>query len=130
MLNLSYLVPRVCGWTLLLAVALFDALKHRQVKRRGSQLQRGLIAVVFAYVVQDILLLAFAVLSDHRSPSATPVCGSYIFFTDLADTLMIVRPSLSLKLSLTSSAVVAPAIIRARLLDPISEQYLLCRLCC
>ena len=89
-LDLPYLIPRVCAWVILLGAALFDALRHRHIKRRGSQLQRGLIAVVFAYVVQDILLLSFAILNNRGSPKASPVCGSYIFFTDLADTMMIV----------------------------------------
>ena len=100
-LNLPYLIPRVFIWVLLFSVALFDALKHRQVKRRGSQLQRGLIAVVFAYVVQDVLLLTFSILNDQKSPKASPVCVSYIFFTDLADTLMIVSALSTAGLSIT-----------------------------
>ena len=93
--DLPYLIPRVVLWILLFAVALFDSLRHRHVvKRRGSQLQRGLIAVVFAFVVQDLLLLSFAVLSDHKSPNAAPVCAALIFFTEVAESSMIVRAHL------------------------------------
>lgn len=95
-LDLPLLVPRVCAWVLLFGVALFDALKHRHVKRRGSQLHRGLVAVVFAYVVQELLLLSFAILYRQKAPKARAVCASWIFFIDLADTAMIVRFPFSL----------------------------------
>ena len=90
--TLHYLIPKVCAWLLLLAAALFDAIRHRHVKRRGWQLQRALVAVVLCYVVQDILLLSFVALYNKRGAAANPVCGTFIAFTTLADTALIVRP--------------------------------------
>ena len=80
-------------WFLLLAAAVADAFINRTKKRRGYQLHRGVITVIAAYVVQDVLLLSFSILSTKKPVTAGRVCQSYIFFTDLADALMIVGPS-------------------------------------
>ena len=56
LLDLRYLIPRVLLWAALFAVALTDGIKHRFVKRRGYQLQRGILASVGLYVVQANLL--------------------------------------------------------------------------
>lgn len=89
-LDVQYLAPRCVYWFLLLAVAVGDALINRTKKRRGYQLHRGVITVIAAYVVQDVLLLSFSILSNKSPVTAGRVCQSYIFFTDLADALMIV----------------------------------------
>ena len=59
-----YMGCRVVAWILLFAVALFDAIRHRHIKRKGNQLQRGIVVSLFAYVVQDILLLTYSVLDS------------------------------------------------------------------
>lgn len=74
----------------------------------------GRTQVIFAYLVQDVLLLTFSILASKQAADAAPVCQAYIFFTvrqeaaacqawprpcrltpaamqDLADALMIVR---------------------------------------
>lgn len=91
----GYLIPKVIAWVALFSVALFDAVKHRRIKRRGWQLQRALVAVVGGYVVQDVLLLAFVAVNNRDGSEAPALCGTYIFFTDLADTTMIVSPCCS-----------------------------------
>ncbi|KAK9800811.1 hypothetical protein WJX73_009927 [Symbiochloris irregularis] len=82
-------IVSVIAWVALFSVALFDAVKHRRVKRRGWQLQRALVAVVGGYVVQDVLLLAFVAVNNRNGSGAPAVCGTYVFFTDFADTAMI-----------------------------------------
>ena len=89
-LDAKYLAPRCVYWFLLLAAAVADALINRTKKRRGYQLHRGVITVIAAYVVQDVLLLTFSSLRNKDPAAAGRVCQSYIFFTDLADALMIV----------------------------------------
>ena len=40
-----------------------------------------LLQVIFAYLVQDVLLLSFSVLASKQSADAGPTCQAYIFFT-------------------------------------------------
>ena len=79
-------------WTLLFCVALIDTLRHRQVKRiRGYQLQRGIVVTLFAYVVQDVLLLSYSILSKgSNTRAADDVRKSYYVFSDLADSIFMV----------------------------------------
>ena len=79
-------------WTLLFCVALIDTLRHRQVKRiRGYQLQRGIVITLFAYVVQDVLLLSYSILSKgSNTKAADDVRKSYYVFSDLADSIFMV----------------------------------------
>jgi hypothetical protein len=55
---------RVVLWILLFLVAIFDTIRHRHIKRKGYQLQRGIVVSLFAYVVQDVLLLTYSVLES------------------------------------------------------------------
>ena len=69
-LSVPYLAVRVVVWLLLFLVALTDTIRHRHVKRRGHQLQRGVLFVIGAFIVQDILLLAYAAQNTAESPTA------------------------------------------------------------
>ena len=93
-LDVKYLVPRVAVWLLLFLVALTDTIRHRHVKRRGHQLQRGVLFVIGAFIVQDLLLLAYALQSSAEDSVAQHIYLAWIFFTDLADCAFIVSGSL------------------------------------
>ena len=92
--DLHAICCRVVAWILLWLVALFDAVRHRQTKRRGYQLQRGIVICLFAYVVQDVLLLSYSSLkrgSDSRK--ADDVLIAFHVFSDLADSIFMVSLS-------------------------------------
>ena len=79
---------------LLFLVALADTIRHRHVKRRGHQLQRGVLFVIGAFIVQDVLLLAYASQSSAEDSVAQHLYLAWIFFTDFADCAFIVSGSL------------------------------------
>ncbi|BDA47005.1 hypothetical protein COCOBI_09-4600 [Coccomyxa sp. Obi] len=89
LLDVKYLIPRVVIWVLLFAAALTDTIRHRHVKRRGHQLQRGVLFVICAFIVQDILLLAYAAQKSAEDPHTQRIYLAYIFFTDFADSSFI-----------------------------------------
>lgn len=79
-------------------VALFDAVRHRQTKRRGYQLQRGIVICLFAYVLQDVLLLSYSSLSrGSNSRKAEDVLIAFKVFRDLADSIFMVSHPLLLQ---------------------------------
>ena len=86
---------RVVLWTLLFLIALFDSVRHRHIKRKGCQLQRGIVLSLFAYVVQDVLLLSYSVLDNNNSKDTVPVRRAYYVFSDLADSIFMVLHSTS-----------------------------------
>ncbi len=88
---MPYLAVRVVIWLLLFLVALTDTIRHRHVKRRGHQLQRGVLFVIGTFIVQDILLLAYAAQSSAGTLTAQHIYLAWIFFTDFADCAFIVR---------------------------------------
>ncbi|KAK9819921.1 hypothetical protein WJX72_003958 [[Myrmecia] bisecta] len=88
-LDETYLVPRLVGWVMLLAVAVADGCLHRNVRVKGWQLHRGVTLVIAAYVVQDVLLTTYTFAAKHPSSFSSGVFEAYIFFTDLADSLFI-----------------------------------------
>lgn len=90
LLDIKYLIPRVILWIALFVAALSDTIRHRNVKRRGHQLQRGVLFVIGAFIVQDILLLAYAAQKRAEDPAAQRIYLAYIFFTDFADSSFIV----------------------------------------
>ena len=91
LLDLHYLIPRVLFWTLLFVAALVDTIRHRHVKRRGHQLQRGVLFVIGAIILQDFLLLAYAAQKGENDAAAPSVYLAYIFFTNFSDSSFIVR---------------------------------------
>ena len=91
LLDQKYLVPRVVFWIVLFLAALTDTIRHRHVKRRGHQLQRGVLFVIGAFIIQDVLLLAYAAQKKAEEPAAQHIYMAYIFFTDFADSSFIVR---------------------------------------
>ena len=97
LLDIHYLIPRLIIWALLFGLALTDAVRHRHVKRRGHQLQRGVLLVIGAFIVQDVLLLAYSAQSSTDSTPARNIYLAYIFFTDFADSSfhvsLLLRPS-------------------------------------
>ena len=42
-ISLEYLIPRVLAWVTLFALALWDTLRHRNLKVRGWQLNRAIL---------------------------------------------------------------------------------------
>ena len=106
LLDIHYLIPRLIIWALLFGLALTDAVRHRHVKRRGHQLQRGVLLVIGAFIVQDVLLLAYSAQSSTDSTPARNIYLAYIFFTDFADSSFHVSPAL--KRSLFVSVYVPP----------------------
>jgi hypothetical protein len=90
LLDIHYLIPRVIIWVLLFAAAVTDTIRHRHVKRRGHQLQRGVLFVICAFIVQDILLMAYAAQKSAADPHTQRIYLAYIFFTDFADSSFIV----------------------------------------
>lgn len=90
LLDIKYLIPRVIIWVVLFAAALTDTIRHRHVKRRGHQLQRGVLFVICAFIVQDILLLAYAAQKSAEDAHTQRIYLAYIFFTDFADSSFIV----------------------------------------
>ena len=96
LLDIHYLIPRLIIWTLLFGLALTDAIRHRHVKRRGHQLQKGVLLVIGAFIVQDVLLLTYSAQSGADEPAARSIYLAYIFFTDFADSAFHVSPILSL----------------------------------
>lgn len=89
LLDQKYLIPRVVFWIVLFAAALTDTIRHRHVKRRGHQLQRGVLFVIGAFIIQDVLLLAYAAQKKGEEPAAQHIYMAYIFFTDCADSSFI-----------------------------------------
>ena len=93
LLDIHYLIPRLIIWTLLFGLALTDAVRHRHVRRRGHQLQRGVLLVIGAFIVQDVLLLTYSAQSSTDSTAARNIYLAYIFFTDFADSSFHVSPA-------------------------------------
>ena len=87
----QYVVIRLALWSVLFIGAFLDGLLHRSVRRRGWQLHWTIIAAIFFYVLQDILLTTVS-FEDINSTSsvADKVFYAFIFFTDFADSLFIV----------------------------------------
>ena len=85
LLDIHYLIPRLIIWALLFGLALTDAIRHRHVKRRGHQLQKGVLLVIGAFIVQDVLLLAYSAQPKADGLAARQIYLAYIFFTDFAD---------------------------------------------
>ena len=93
LLDIHYLIPRLIIWALLFGLALTDTIRHRHVKRRGHQLQRGVLLVIGAFIVQDVLLLAYSAQSSSDDSAARHIYLAYIFFTDFADSAFHVSPT-------------------------------------
>ena len=91
--SLAYLIPRLLVWLALFGLATADGVLHRHIKKRGWQLHRGILLVIGAYVIQDILLLTYSVGARSNLGTIDDVCKAFIFFADLADSLFIVRLS-------------------------------------
>lgn len=83
-----YLFPRLVLWVAIFAAALADAIRHRNVKVAGYQLQRGIIFVLGAQIIQDSLLVAYS-FTLHNG-AANTIFLVYIFFLDFSDALFIV----------------------------------------
>lgn len=84
------MVIRLALWSVLFIGAFLDGILHRSVRRRGWQLHWTIIAAIFFYVLQDILLTTVS-FEDINSTSsvADKVFYAFIFFTDFADSLFI-----------------------------------------
>lgn len=93
--SLAYLIPRFLVWLALFILATTDGVLHRHIKRRGWQLHRGICLVIGAFVLQDTLLLVYSIGARTGLGSIDNVCKSFIFFSDLADSLFIVSSSFS-----------------------------------
>jgi len=91
--SLAYLIPRLLVWLSLFGLATAGGVLHRHIKKRGWQLHRGILLVIGAYVIQDILLLTYSVGARSNLGTIDDVCKAFIFFADLADSLFIVRLS-------------------------------------
>ncbi|KAK9846211.1 hypothetical protein WJX84_004971 [Apatococcus fuscideae] len=85
-----YVAIRLALWSLLWIGAFIDGVLHRTVRRRGWQLHWTIIAVIFFYVVQDVLLttVSFEDINDASS-IADKIFYAFLFFTDFADALFI-----------------------------------------
>lgn len=79
--SVPYLLLRSICWILLFAAALLDGIRHSHVRSRGRQLYAGVVVVLGAMVVQDVLLLFYSVTDSGA------IFSVYIFFTDTADSL-------------------------------------------
>ena len=91
--SLAYLIPRLLVWLALFGLATADGVLHRHIKKRGWQLHRGILLVIGAYVVQDVLLLTYSIGARSDLGTVDDVCKAFIFFADLADSLLIVTLS-------------------------------------
>ena len=89
--SLAYLIPRLLIWLALFGLAITDGILHRHIKKRGWQLHRGICVVIGAFVVQDVLLLTYSIGARSNLGTVDGVCKAFIFFSDLADSLFIVR---------------------------------------
>ena len=107
LLDIHYLIPRLIIWAVLFGLALTDAVRHRHVKRRGHQLQKGVLLVIGAFIVQDVLLLAYSAQSSSGSSAARNIYLAYIFFTDFADSSFHVSSSAILMRLMLSSFLVS-----------------------
>lgn len=87
--SLAYLIPRLLVWLALFSLATADGVLHRHIKKRGWQLHRGILLVIGAYVVQDVLLLTYSIGARSDLGTVDDVCKAFIFFADLADSLLI-----------------------------------------
>ena len=92
--SLAYLIPRLLIWLALFGLATADGVLHRHIKQRGWQLHRGILLVIGAYVIQDVLLLTYSIGARSNLGTVDDVCKAFIFFANLADSLFIVRLSL------------------------------------
>lgn len=92
-----YVAIRLALWSILFVGVFLDAVLHRTVRRRGWQLHWTIVAVIFFYVVQDILLttVSFEDIAEKGS-LADKIFYAFLFFTDFADSLFIVSPLSSL----------------------------------
>ena len=55
-------------------------------------MQRGIVICLFAYVVQEILLLSYSLLNKgNKTGAADDVRKAYYVFSDLADSVFMVR---------------------------------------
>lgn len=89
--SLAYLIPRLLVWLALSCAVIADAFIHKHIKRRGWQLHVGICVVIAFFVVQDVLLLTYSIGSRSELSGLDNVCKAFIFFSDLADSLFIVR---------------------------------------
>ena len=85
-LSTLYMLPRTAVWAALFALALLDGLRHVYENARARKLYAGVVVVLGAFVVQDVLLLLFSLTGG----SSGAIFSIYIFFTDLADSLFTV----------------------------------------
>ncbi|KAA6425595.1 MAG: hypothetical protein FRX49_04492 [Trebouxia sp. A1-2] len=97
--SLAYLIPRLLVWLALFGLATADGVLHRHIKKRGWQLHRGILLVIGAYVVQDVLLLTYSIGARSNLGTIDDVCKAFIFFADLADSLFILVSLIALLLA-------------------------------
>lgn len=74
---------RVVLWLLLWLVTLVDFLRHRHIRGRGWQLQRGLVILLSLVVAVEIWQLIFA------ATFSIPVLGLYVVFADISDSFFL-----------------------------------------
>mmetsp|Transcript_37045 Transcript_37045/g.93576 ORF Transcript_37045/g.93576 Transcript_37045/m.93576 type:complete len:472 (-) Transcript_37045:376-1791(-) len=74
---------RVVLWLALWAATLVDWLRHRAVKGRGWQLQRGLVTLLSLVTASEVFQLLFAVTGS------VPVLGMYVVAADVADSFFL-----------------------------------------
>lgn len=90
LVDIRYLIPKATIWILLFLGAVTDTIRHRHVKRRGHQLQRGVLLVLGVFILQDILLLSFAAQKNAEGATAQGIYLAYILFANLADSSFLV----------------------------------------
>ena len=96
--SLAYLIPKLIIWLALFGSATTDGILHGHIKTRRWQLHRGICVVIGAFVVQHVLLLTY--FGARRNLGTVDgVCKAFIYFSELADSLFIVRPVLHVLLS-------------------------------
>lgn len=89
-MSAAYMLPRTALWIALFVLALLDGLRHLYENARARKLYAGVVIVLGAMVVQDVLLTLYAI-GGGTSFGAGALFKTYIFFTDAADSLFTVR---------------------------------------
>ena len=88
--SVTYAIVRVSIWVALLALAVFDGVRHRQVRSQGWQLYFALVGSAALFVIKNIFFMGICIEGDNREGWASKgTFGAYIFFADVAEAFWI-----------------------------------------
>ncbi len=88
-MSVFYMIPRTAMWIAVFVLALLDGLRHIHENARARKLYAGVVIVLGAMVLQDVLLTLYAI-SGGDSFGAGALFKGYILATDAADSLFTV----------------------------------------